>query len=219
MGVLQLRGHIRVGHPPTFVHPHRQRQGLRPQLHPGRSQSVRGLSGIAPLPSFLTLLTVADVDIEASPHGLADYFQLVLRRGPIEGHAPPTATSPGQGYGNDFVHLRGREFGVSPAISATRLAPRGFRMLFSRAPREGSRLSFGGPLGFFPLASQPVIFISWSFPFPFQPLPLLLPLFSFSLQLALLTPQLCNLLTQLFNRSPGSTPSLLKLCDLAFQLA
>src|SRR5256885_13108791 len=36
-------------------------------------------------------------------------------------------------------------------ISRTRLAPRRFRMLFSRAPREGSRLSLVGPLGFFQL--------------------------------------------------------------------
>src|SRR6266699_2488128 len=103
---------------------------------------------------------MADVDIEASPDGLAHDFLLILRLGPIEDHAPPAATPPRQGHGNDFVHLLGREFAVSSTISRTRLAPRRFRMLFSRAPREGSRLSLVGPLGFFQLLSQPVIFFS-----------------------------------------------------------
>src|SRR5256884_2114627 len=89
---------------------------------------------------------MADVDIEASPDGLAHDFLLILRLGPIEDHAPPAATPPRQGHGNDFVHLLGREFAVSSTISRTRLAPRRFRMLFSRAPREGSRLSLVGPL-------------------------------------------------------------------------
>src|SRR5438034_2514792 len=83
---------------------------------------------------------MADVDIEASPDGLAHDFLLILRLGPIEDHAPPAATPPRQGHGNDFVHLLGREFAVSSTISRTRLAPRRFRMLFSLAPREGSRL-------------------------------------------------------------------------------
>src|SRR6266576_1046862 len=74
---------------------------------------------------------MADVDIEASPDGLAHDFLLILRLGPIEDHAPPAATPPRQGHGNDFVHLLGREFAVSSTISRTRLAPRRFRM-----PRE-----------------------------------------------------------------------------------
>jgi len=85
-------------------------------------------------------------------------------------------------------------------------------MLFPRAPGEGGGLSFVSPLSFFQLASQPVIFFSQSFPFPLQSLPLLLPLL-------LLPSQLFNFLTQLFIRSPRSTPPLLKLCELAFQLA
>src|SRR6266699_2896676 len=71
---------------------------------------------------------MADVDIEASPDGLAHDFLLILRLGPIEDHAPPAATPPRQGHGNDFVHLLGREFAVSSTISRTRLAPRRFRM-------------------------------------------------------------------------------------------
>src|SRR5438874_4558393 len=67
---------------------------------------------------------MADVDIEASPDGLAHDFLLILRLGPIEDHAPPAATPPRQGHGNDFVHLLGREFAVSSTISRTRLAPR-----------------------------------------------------------------------------------------------
>src|SRR5207237_4674775 len=89
--------------------------------------SGRCLSRIAPLHSFVALLTMADVDIEASPDGLAHDFLLILRLGPIEDHAPPAATPPRQGHGNDFVHLLGREFAVSSTISRTRLAPRRFR--------------------------------------------------------------------------------------------
>src|SRR2546429_5669606 len=84
---------------------------------------------------------MADVDIEASPDGLAHDFLLILRLGPIEDHAPPAATPPRQGHGNDFVHLLGREFAVSSTISRTRLAPRRFRMLFSRAPRSEEHTS------------------------------------------------------------------------------
>src|SRR5438046_4712948 len=108
----------------------------------------------------MALLTMDEVESEASPDGLANDFLRILRLGPIEDHAPPAATPPRQGHGNDFVHLLGREFAVSSTISRTRLAPRRFRMLFSRAPREGSRLSLVGPLGFFQLLSQPVIFFS-----------------------------------------------------------
>src|SRR5438046_3603509 len=78
---------------------------------------------------------MADVDIEASPDGLAHDFLLILRLGPIEDHAPPAATPPRQGHGNDFVHLLGREFAVSSTISRTRLAPRRFGCSF-RVPRE-----------------------------------------------------------------------------------
>src|SRR2546429_3874001 len=93
-------------------------------------------------------------------NGLAHDFLLILRLGPIEDHAPPAATPPRHGHGNDFVHLLGREFAGSSTISRTRLAPRRFRMLFSRAPREGSRLSLVGPLGFFQLTFQVVNFSS-----------------------------------------------------------
>src|SRR5207302_8305040 len=41
-------------------------------------------------------------------NGLAHDFLLILRLGPIEDHAPPAATPPRQGHGNDFVHLLGR---------------------------------------------------------------------------------------------------------------
>src|SRR5207247_9058210 len=104
---------------------------------------------------------MADVDIEASPDGLAHDFLLILRLGPIEVHAPPAATPPRQGHGNDLVHRLGREFAVSSTISRTRLAPRRVRMLFSRAPRGGSRFSLVGPLGFLPLLSQRVICFSY----------------------------------------------------------
>src|SRR5437588_13115914 len=103
---------------------------------------------------------MADVDIEASPDGLAHDFLLILRLGPIEDHAPPAATPPRQGHGNDFVHLRGRAFAVSSTISRTRLAPRRFRMLLSRAPSAGIRWSLVGPLGFFQLLSTPALFFS-----------------------------------------------------------
>src|SRR5438876_544344 len=125
---------------------------------------------------------MADVDIEASPDGLAHDFLLILRLGPIEDHAPPAATPPRQGHGNDFVHLLGREFAVSSTISRTRLAPRRFRMLFSRAPREGSRLSLVGPLGFFQLTFRVVNFSS-------QPLSFPLPLFALRFPLLLSPPQ------------------------------
>src|SRR5438874_1714550 len=146
---------------------------------------------------------MADVDIEASPDGLAHDFLLILRLGPIEDHAPPAATPPRQGHGNDFVHLLGREFAVSSTISRTRLAPRRFRMLFSRAPREGSRLSLVGPLGFFQLTFQVVNFSSQPLSFTLQPLSFPLPLFALRFPLLL---------------SPRTTPSLLKLLDLAFPL-
>src|SRR5438094_8848139 len=103
---------------------------------------------------------MADVDIEASPDGLAHDFLLILRLGPIEDHAPPAATPPRQGHGNDFVHLLGREFAVSSTISRTRLAPRRSRMLCSRAPRAGRPFALGRPLGFFQLLAQPAIFFS-----------------------------------------------------------
>src|SRR2546430_7261583 len=132
---------------------------------------------------------MADVDIEASPDGLAHDFLLILRLGPIEDHAPPAATPPRQGHGNDFVHLLGREFAVSSTISRTRLAPRRFRMLFSRAPREGSRLSLVGPLGFFQLTFQVVNFSSQPLSFTLQPLSFPLPLFALRFPLLLSPPQ------------------------------
>src|SRR5438067_9689920 len=82
---------------------------------------------------------MADVDIEASPDGLAHDFLLILRLGPIEDHAPPAATPPRQGHGNDFVHLLGREFAVSSTISRTRLAPRRFRTFISHSPTPASQ--------------------------------------------------------------------------------
>src|SRR5207237_1112498 len=96
--------------------------------------SGRGLSRIAPLHSFVALLTMADVDIEASPDGLAHDFLLILRLGPIEDHTPPAATPPRQGNGNDFVHLLAREFALSSTISRTRLAPRRFLVVPVPAP-------------------------------------------------------------------------------------
>src|SRR5207302_7246441 len=49
-------------------------------------------------------------------------------------HAPPAATPPRQGHGNDFVHLLGREFALSSTISRTRLAPRRFLVVPVPAP-------------------------------------------------------------------------------------
>src|SRR6266566_2526892 len=80
--------------------------------------------------------------------------------------------------GNDFVHLLGREFAVSSAISSTRLASRGFRMLFSRAPGEGGGLSFVSPLSFFQLTFQVVNFFFQPLSFTLQPLSFPLPLFA-----------------------------------------
>src|SRR6266571_3453120 len=94
-------------------------------------------------------------------------------RGTRKEHPKTPGRKPGAAYGRRYcklppkqvdeivpVPLLGREFAESSTISRTRLAPRRFRMLFSRAPREGSRLSLVGPLGFFQLLSQPVIFFS-----------------------------------------------------------
>src|SRR6266566_5131376 len=161
---------------------------------------------------------MADVDIEASPDGLAHDFLLILRLGPIEDHAPPAATPPRQGHGNDFVHLLGREFAVSSTISRTRLAPRRFRMLFSRAPREGSRLSLVGPLGFFQLTFQVVNFSSQPLSFTLQPLSFPLRLFALRFPLLLSPPQYFVFFAEPFILLARTTPSLLKLLDLAFPL-
>src|SRR5215470_6914200 len=85
-------------------------------------------------------------------------------------------------------------------------------MLFSLAPGEGGRLSFVGPLGFFQLASEVVIFFSQPLLFTLQP-------FSFTLPLFALPPQCFIFFAQPFILLARRTPSLPKLLDLAFPLA
>jgi hypothetical protein len=82
-------------------------------------------------------------------------------------------------------------------------------MLFSPAPGEGGRLSFVGPLGFFQLASQVVIFFSQPFSFTLQP-------FSFTLPLLFLLAHLLVFFAQSLILLAHTSPPLL---DLALPLA
>jgi hypothetical protein len=60
---------------------------------------------------------MTDGDIEASPESLTYDLLLILGLDPIEGQLAPAATALGQRYGDDFIRLLRREFGVSLAIS------------------------------------------------------------------------------------------------------
>src|SRR5207244_1793638 len=85
---------------------------------------VRGLSRIALLHSFVALLTMADVDIEASPDGLAHDFLLILRLGPIEDHAPPAATPPSLSVKNRLDEVKFRCFPVKRTLRRQECSPR-----------------------------------------------------------------------------------------------
>jgi hypothetical protein len=87
-----------------------------------------------------------------------------------------TRTLRGRWYGDHLVDFLGNGFAVPLAVGGTGLAPRRFRILFPRAPRERCGLSLVGPLCLLQLSLQFLVF-----------LPQLLP---FLLQLLLSSPQL-----------------------------
>src|SRR6184192_2244868 len=66
-------------HSQPLVHPYRQRQRFRTQLHRRRSQGIRSLSRIPPLHSSPTSAAATDGNINASPDGLPHHLVLILR--------------------------------------------------------------------------------------------------------------------------------------------
>src|SRR5437870_1093546 len=110
-------------HSQPLVHPHRQRQRFRPQLHRRRSQGIRGLSRIPPLHSSPTSAAATDGNIKASPDGLPHHLVLILRLDFFYFQSASAATLRGQRHGDHLIDLLRNRFAVMPAVGGTGLAP------------------------------------------------------------------------------------------------
>src|SRR6266550_6655736 len=187
-------------HSQPLVHPHRQRQRFRTQLHRRRSQGIRGLSRIPPLHSSPTSAAATDGNIKASPDGLPHHLVLILRLDFFYFQSASAATLRGQRHGDHLIDLLRNRFAVMPAVGGTGLAPWWFRVGFPLTAGKGCGLSLVGPLGFFQLALQPLVFLTQPFSFPTKS-PLLLA-------------QLLDFLAQSLHLATSATPLLLKRDDL-----
>src|SRR5437867_1964003 len=83
------------------------------------------------------------------------------------------ATLRGQRHGDHLIDLLRNRFAVMLAVGGTGLAPWWPRVGFPLTAGKGCGLSLVGPLGFFQLALQPLVFLTQPFSFPTKP-PLLL---------------------------------------------
>src|SRR6266702_6370465 len=150
-------------HSQPLVHPHRQRQRFRPQLHRRRSQGIRGLSRIPPLHSSPTSAAATDGNIKASPDGLPHHLVLILRLDFFYFQSASAATLRGQRHGDHLIDLLRNRFAVMPAVGGTGLALWWPGVGFPLTAGKGCGLSLVGPLGFFQLALQPFVFLAQPF--------------------------------------------------------
>src|SRR5213080_482003 len=158
-------------HSQPLVHPHRQRQRFRTQLHRRRSQGIRGLSRIPSLHSSPTSAAATDGNIKASPDGLPHHLVLILRLDFFYFQSASAATLRGQRHGDHLIDLLRHRFAVMLAVGGTGLAPWWFWVGFPLTAGKGCGLSLVGPLGFFQLALQPLVFLtqpSWRFSLSFS---------------------------------------------------
>src|SRR5438094_193245 len=98
------------------------------------------------------------------------------------------------------LHRSANRAAVMLAVGGTGLAPWWFRVGFPLTAGKGCGLSLVGPLGFFQLALQPLVFLTQPFSFPTKP-PLLLA-------------QLLDFLAQSLILAASTAPLLLKGGDL-----
>ena len=179
---LQHGGHVGMGHAEAFIHLHRQGQGLRPELHRGRPQGIRGLPGIAPLHSLLALAATADRNVETTPEGCALDFLLILRLNPFHFQFAATVTMSGRGHGDDFIDFLGNGLATVLAVGRTGFASWRLRIEVARAAGKGGGLSFSCPLRFLQLFLQFLVFLAQPFSLSFQPFSLSFQSFSLSFQ-------------------------------------
>src|SRR5213080_1192750 len=187
-------------HSQPLVHPHRQRQRFRTQLHRRRSQGIRSLSRIPPLHSSPTGSAATDGNIKASPDGLPHHLVLILRLDLFQFYVAPAGTASWDGHPDHFIDMLGNGFAVTPAVGCAGFAPWGPGVGFPVVARKGCGLSLVGPLRFFQLSLQPFVFLTQPFSFPTKP-PLLLA-------------QLLDFLAQSLILAASTAPLLLKRDDL-----
>jgi len=125
------------------------------------------------LHSSPTSAAATDGNIKASPDGLPHHLVLILRLDFFYFQSASAATLRGQRHGDHLIDLLRNRFAVMLAVGGTGLAPWWPRVGFPLTAGKGCGLSLVGPLGFFQLALQPLVFLTQPFSFPTKP-PLLL---------------------------------------------
>jgi len=166
--IVQQRREAAEGEPALFIEDHRERDGLRAELHSGSAERSGGLQRMPPLHAPMTVSALADRNTKFVDHGpLRWQVFLILRN-----HAPPphgaaaVRTVRGQRglvHGIDLMRPRAMRL---PTIGGARFASRSFGMRLRQAARKGRRLPVRAApchLQFLAqalvLAAQPIAFV------------------------------------------------------------
>lgn len=122
-----------------------------------------------------TILAGADLDIEATHHGLPNDLFLILRLSPFEFHWAPTVRAAFRKRNWNLLVDPWRDWSTGvAAVARARFAPRAFGFGFGFPARERRCLPFGGSQRFFQLLAQALVFLLQPLVFPVQLLDLLL---------------------------------------------
>jgi len=179
--VPQQRHNLAEGEPELFVEDHRERDGLRAELHGGGPQRRGGLQWVPSLDASPALRAVANGHAKLVDHGaLHRQVFLVLRDHALSPDGATTVRAlRGQPRGVRHIHARRRPSMCLPAVGGARFASRPSGILFGQPTRERRGLAIRPAPRHLEFLLQPLVLTPETIAFDLRPLQILAESFDF----------------------------------------